>query len=117
MGKEERKPKRDIDKEYPRWAWVNFRCQDANFFKEVRQLPSKGLDPKCELMDEHVTTTDIASFFGNVKRFKTINPLLPSNARKEIETLYWKINGIGHITDNELMVWFVKGWIIEWTSY
>jgi hypothetical protein len=113
MGKEERKPKRDIDKEYPRWVWVDFKCQDANFFKEVRQLPSQGLDPKRELMDEHVTTLDIASFFGNVKRFKTVNPLLPLNTRKKIKTLYWKINGIGHTTNNELMVWFVKGWIIE----
>ncbi len=74
MGKEERKPKRNIDKEYPRWAWVDFKCQNTIFFKEVRQLPSKGLDPKWELMDEHVTTMDIASFFSNVKRFKTINP-------------------------------------------
>jgi len=112
MDKEERKPKWNIDKEYPRWAWVDFKCQNAIFFKEVKQLPSKGLDSKRELMDEHITTADIASFFGNFKRFKTINPLLPSNARKDIKTLYWKINGIGHITDNELMVCFVKGWII-----
>jgi hypothetical protein len=53
MGKEERKPKWDIDKEYPRWAWVDFKCQDAKCFKEVQQLLSKGLDPKHELMDEH----------------------------------------------------------------
>jgi hypothetical protein len=63
MGKEERKPKWDIDKEYLRWAWIDFRCQDAKCFKEVRQLPSNGLDPKHELMDEHVTTYDIVSFF------------------------------------------------------
>jgi len=44
-----------------------------------------------------MTTIDIASFFGNVKTFKTTNPLLASNARKEIETLYWKINGTSHI--------------------
>jgi hypothetical protein len=59
----------------------------------VKQLPVKGLDPKHELTDEHVTTIDIATFFGNVKTFKTTNPLLPSNTRKEMETLYWKING------------------------
>jgi len=35
MGKEERKRKWDIDKEYPRWAWVDFKCQDAKCFKEV----------------------------------------------------------------------------------
>jgi hypothetical protein len=49
--------------------------------------------------------------FGHVKIFKTTNPLLPTDAKKNIETLYWKIYGIGHITNNELMAWFVKGWI------
>jgi hypothetical protein len=36
MGKEKKKPKRDINKEYPKWAWVDFKFQDANFFQEVR---------------------------------------------------------------------------------
>jgi hypothetical protein len=27
MGKEKSKPKWDIDKEYPKWAWVDFKCQ------------------------------------------------------------------------------------------
>jgi hypothetical protein len=49
--------------------------------------------------------------------FKTTNPLLPSNTRKEIEILYGKINGTSHITNNELMVWFVKGWIVEWNGH
>jgi hypothetical protein len=44
-------------------------------------LPSKRLDPKHELTNEHVTIVDIAKKFGNVKTFKTTNPLLPSNAR------------------------------------
>jgi hypothetical protein len=61
----------------------------------------------------HVIIADIASFFGNVKTFKTTNTLLPSNARKEMETFYWKINGTGHITNNELIVLFVKGWIVK----
>jgi hypothetical protein len=39
-----------IDKEYPKWAWVDFKFQDANFFQEVRQLLAKGLDPKHELI-------------------------------------------------------------------
>jgi ActR/RegA family two-component response regulator len=79
--KKERKPKRDIDKEYPKWAWVDYKLQDTQFFKEVKELSAKGLDPK------HVTTTNIATIFSNVKTFKTTNPLLSPNARKEIETL------------------------------
>jgi hypothetical protein len=38
---------------------------------------------------------------------------LPLVAKKAIETLYWKINGIAHITNNELLLWFVKGFIVE----
>jgi hypothetical protein len=37
MGKEKgKKPKHYIDKEYPNLAWVNYKLQDANFFKYVR---------------------------------------------------------------------------------
>jgi hypothetical protein len=54
---------------------------------------------------------DIAKFFGNVRTFKSNNPFLTREARKEIETLYWKINGTSHITNNEFMYWFVRGWI------
>jgi hypothetical protein len=79
----------------------------------VKELSVVGLDPKHDLIDEHVTTIDIVAIFGNVKKFKTTNPLLFLDARKEIETLYWKIYGTKHITNNELMVWFVKGWIIK----
>jgi hypothetical protein len=49
--------------------------------------------------------------FGHVKTFKPVNPILP-NAKKEIETLYWKMYGTWHIT-NKLMTWFVKGWIAK----
>ncbi len=104
-----KKSKWDINKEYPKWAWVDYKYQDVKFFKEVRKLVAEGLDPEHELRDEHVIT--MVSFFGNVKTLETMNPLLPSDAKKNIETLYLKISGIGHITNNELMVWFVKGWI------
>jgi hypothetical protein len=92
---------------------VDYKYQDVKFFKEAKKLVAKGLDPKHELTNGHVITIDIASFFGNVRTFKTTNPLLPSDVKKDIDTLYWKINGTSHITNNELMVWFVKGWIID----
>jgi hypothetical protein len=55
------------------------------------------------VVDEQVNIADIAKVFGNVKVFKTINPFLPPVAKKEIKTLYWKINGFAHIINNELM--------------
>jgi hypothetical protein len=66
----ERKPKQDIDKKYPKWDLVDYKFQDAQFFNEVRKLSSKGLDPKHDLTNEHVTTIDIAQVFGNVKGFQ-----------------------------------------------
>jgi hypothetical protein len=54
--------------------------------------------------NEQVTTSNNAKVFGNVKVFKTTNPFLPLFAKKEIDTLYWKINGFAHIIDDELML-------------
>ncbi len=108
--KRDRKPKWDIDKEYPKWAWVDYKLEDTQFFKDVKGFLIEGLDSKPNLIDEHVTTMDIAKFFGNVKTFNSNKPLLTGEARKQIETLYWKINGTGHNINNELMGWFVKGW-------
>jgi hypothetical protein len=64
-----------------------------------------------DLTNEHVTTSNIVSMFGHVKTFKTINPFFFCICKKKNETIYWKLYGIGHITNNELMVSFVKGWI------
>jgi hypothetical protein len=78
----------------------------------IKSIPS-GLG----LINKHVITIDIATIFGNVNTFNTTNPLLSPDAWKEIKTLYWKIYGTWHITNNELMVWFVKGWIVEWNGH
>jgi hypothetical protein len=56
--KKDRKPKQDIDKEYLKRAWVDYKLQNTQFFKDVRGLPIEGLDPKHNMTDEHVTITD-----------------------------------------------------------
>jgi len=33
--------------------------------------------------------------------------------QKQLQRLYWKIYGISHITNNELYLWLVKGWIAK----
>jgi hypothetical protein len=55
---------------------VDYKLQDAKFFVEVKKLSTKGLDPKSNLIDVHVTIVDIAQKFSNVQKFKTTNPLL-----------------------------------------
>jgi len=65
------------------------------------------------MIGEHLTTIDIIKLFGNVNKFKTTNPILPLEKKKKLERLYWRVYGIGHITNNEIMVWLVRGWIVE----
>jgi hypothetical protein len=80
MGKEEkeRKPKkvRDIESEYPKWPWVDYKFRDARFFEEVKNLLVSGLDPKGEITDKYVTFVDVPRIFSNVNKFKIIDPLL-----------------------------------------
>jgi hypothetical protein len=38
---------------------------------------------------------------------------LIEEVKKKLENLYWKIYSIGHIMNNELYLWMVKGWIVE----
>jgi hypothetical protein len=49
----------------------------------------------------HVTTFDIAQIFSNVQKFIPTNPLLLEEHKKNLERLYWKIYGDGHIKNNE----------------
>jgi hypothetical protein len=55
---------------------VDCKLQDARLFIEVKKLSIKGLDPKSNLIDVHVTIANIAQIFSNVQKFRTTNPLL-----------------------------------------
>jgi hypothetical protein len=117
MGKEkkERKPRkvRDIESEYLKWPWGDYKFQYAKFFEEVRKLLASGLDLKGKITDKYVTSIDIVGIFGNVHKFNITNPLLIKEQKKQLEKLYSKIYGIGDITNNELYSWMIKGWIVE----
>ncbi len=79
----------------------------------MRKLPAKGLNPKGDITDVHVTTADVAHVFGNVQKFKSTNLMLTKDHIKQLENLYWNIYGISHIKKNEFYLWLVKGWIAE----
>jgi hypothetical protein len=82
--KKEKKPRktRDIANEYPKWPWVDYNFQDAKFFKKVRKLQGSGFDPKGEIIDKYVIVVDIVGIFGNVHKFKIMNPLLIKKQKK-----------------------------------
>jgi len=35
LGKERKVRKRDIDMEWPKWPWVEYKFQDSKFFEKV----------------------------------------------------------------------------------
>jgi len=80
MGKEkeERKPRkvRDIESEYPKWPWVDYKFQATKFFEEVKKLPASGFDSKGKIIEKYVISVDIVGIFGNVHKFKIRIPLL-----------------------------------------
>ncbi len=79
----------------------------------MRKLSAKGLNPKGDITDVHVTTTDVAHVFSSVQKFKSTSSMLTKDHRKQLENLYLDIHGISHITNNEFYLWLVKGWIDE----
>ncbi len=58
--------KRDIDNEYPKWSWVDYRFYDAKFFEEIKKLLAKRLDLEGKFIDVYVTITKVAHNFSNV---------------------------------------------------
>jgi hypothetical protein len=88
LRKEEKPRKKDIDNEYPPWPWVDYKFQDTKFFQDVKKLPIIGLDPKGDIIDQYVIIVDIAQIFGNVSKFRLINPLLLEVQKQQLERLY-----------------------------
>jgi hypothetical protein len=83
---------------------VDCKFQDVKFFEKVRKLPNEGLDPKGDIIDMQISTTNIVKIFGNVLKSRTMNPLLSEDHKNQLERLYLKIYNIDHITNNELYI-------------
>jgi len=72
------------------------------------------LNPEFGITNEHVTASDIAEVFeSDYSSLKTINPYLHVDTKKALVKLYWKIYGLIIITNNEFMLWLVKGYIAQ----
>jgi hypothetical protein len=87
--------------------------QTVEFFREERGLASSGLNPKLDLTSEHVSAIDIEKMFGKDLKFKTTNPNLTLETKKEVIALYSKIYGKSDVTNNEFMDWMIKGFIAK----
>jgi hypothetical protein len=116
-GKEEKKFKREMSTKFPKfppWDHVDYHEQTVEFFATIKELPTRGLNPKFGINSEHVTTSNIDEVFGaNCSNFMTSNPYLHIDAKKTLVKFHWQIYGLVVITNNEFMMWLVKGYITE----
>ena len=79
----------------------------------MRELNGEGLDPKQDIRDQHVSSVEVTKLFGSIWPLKSTHPNLREEDKKGLHTLFWKVNGHGHIPKNEYMSWFFKGWIVQ----
>jgi hypothetical protein len=50
LGKEKKPRRREIDLEYPKWLWVDYKLQDAKFFVRSGSYQLKGWIPNQTLL-------------------------------------------------------------------
>jgi hypothetical protein len=86
--KDEKAWKAAIDSEYPPWPVVDYRLPGPKFFEEVRHLHASGVDPRSGHINDHVTGANIAAVFGNIKKYRTTNPMVSKVHMKELLNLY-----------------------------
>ncbi len=110
MGKANRKVKREANSEFPPWDYVPYKDQSKNHFMIVKKLSGEGFNPKANFPPNIVCDANIAEVFEpSSKGFKTTNLNLHLEMRKDLLRLYWKVYGTNQVTNNEFMIWFVKG--------
>ena len=90
-----------------------FREQTVEFFVSVRGLQNSGLNPKSSLDTTVVTAEDLEEVWGKVSSYRTTNTKLHPDTRRELISLYGKIYETQDVTNNEFMLWIVKGFILE----
>jgi hypothetical protein len=102
-----------LQKEAPlaNWPLVDIRKHSVFFFSIVRKLDNVGLDPKYDLDNEHVTVEDCSFLFGVSKNFKINSPILKVEDMATMEDIYWRVFGTSIVTNNEILVWIVHGFI------
>ena len=73
------------------------------------------MNPKSDLIIEHVSESDIAEVFGGkgVKPFKITNNMLHLATRKALLLLCWRIYRTISLANNDIMAWIVKRLVVD----
>ena len=89
------------------------KLQTTEFFIKERGLRGHGLNQKLSADMACVIPAKVEEFWGKYPSFKTTNTTLSPQSRADLLQLCSKIYEKGEITNNEFMVWMVKGYIVE----
>ena len=71
------------------------------------------MNPKSPADTAGVSSEDLEEVWGKVSSYRTTNTKLHPETRRELISLYAKIYGTEDVTNNEFMLWVVKGFILE----
>jgi hypothetical protein len=106
--------KREANSEFPQWGYVPYKDQIENYFKTIKKLSGEGFNPKANFPPNIVSDADIAKAFRlSSKSFKTTNLNLHPKMKKDLFRFYWKMFGTNQVTNNKLMIWFMKCYIVQ----
>jgi hypothetical protein len=77
-------------------------------------LSGKGFNPKANFLPNIVSDVDITKVFGlSFEGFKTTDLNVHPKNKKGLLRFYWEVHGTKQVTNNEFMIWFVKGDIAQ----
>jgi hypothetical protein len=91
---------------------VDYTNQTEKFCVNVRKFNGDEMNPRLDLTSKHVYEVDLEEVFEKVTKFRTTNNKLHPKMKKKFISLYTKIYGTPHATNNEFMSWVVKGYIV-----
>jgi hypothetical protein len=83
--------------------------QIEEYFSIIRHLNNIGLNPNKNFTNEHATEQNLAKEFGPKLNFKITNPTFRVDTWRELRELHWKIYGASQSTNNQFMLWLVRG--------
>jgi hypothetical protein len=86
---------------------------NKKYFSIVRKLYNKSLNPKINLTNVHVCDEDLMEVFGLNCSYKLINPFIHVDIKCELKKLHWQIYGSTTPTNNDFVLWFMKGYIAQ----
>jgi hypothetical protein len=76
-------------------------------------LSNKGFNPKIDLTNLKVYEKDLLEFFRPKYSLKLTNSLLHPKIKQDLKRFHWHIYGVPTPTNNDFMIWLVKGYIAQ----